>query len=268
MLKLKFFCLLTTLVFLPGTVFGAEIYSIQVGVYQDIKNAENQCQALRSKIEPSQLEALRIEKKGPQYAVRIGRFNQEKPARELLSRAKKAFPQALLWKGEYKKTQIIRLYRPTPQGQKKESPIVSSPSLSAVFPGSGEAGPKTPAPEPAPKGRNTSSVGINTLPENTLEMGRAMLWGTILESSPLPGNPLGLNPEKEVFRLMVRVEKSEALKGYPNFLRDKETEEIIVFSEVRPPFFIPAQRIKAVVEYRGDKYRRFFWIKQAEPIKP
>jgi hypothetical protein len=268
LLKLKFFWLLTALVLLPGSVSGAEIYSIQVGVYQNIKNAENQCRALQSQIEASHLEALRIEKKGPQYAVRIGRFNQEKPARELLSRILKTLPQAFLWKGDYDPAQIVRRYGPSPPGQKKESPSGSGPSLPAVFPPSEKTGPKTPASEPAPKGRTTSPPAINTFSENTLEMGRAMLWGTILESSPLPGNPLGLTPEKEIFRVMVRVDKSEPLKGYPNFLQDKETEEIILYSEVRPPFFVPAQRIKALVEYRGDKYRRFFWIKQAEPIKP
>jgi len=68
--------------------------------------------------------------------------------------------------------------------------------------------------------------------------------------------------------VMVRVDKSEAVKGYLNFLQDKETEEIILYSETRRPFFIPAQRIRALVEYQGDKYKRFFWIKQVEPIKP
>ena len=57
---------------------------------------------------------------------------------------------------------------------------------------------------------------------------------------------------------MVRVDKSEAVKGYPNFLQDKETEEIILFSETRQPFFLPAQKIRALVEYQGDKYKRLF----------
>jgi hypothetical protein len=268
LLKLKLFYLLTALVLLPGSVCCAEVYSIQIGVYSKIENAENEYQVLRNTIDPAHLEALRIEKKGPQYAVRIGRFNQEKPARELLFRIKKTLPQAFLWKGAYDPAQIVRLYGLPPQGQKKESPSAPGPSLPPVFPDSRKTGPPTLTMEPVPKGRNTYPPDINIPSENTLEMGRAMLWGTILESSPLPGNPLGLTPEKEIFRVMVRVDKSEPLKGYPNFLRDKEAEEITVFSEVRPPFFIPAQRIKAVVEYRGDKYRRYLWIRQAEPVKP
>jgi hypothetical protein len=264
----KIFWLLMALHLFPGSVSGAEIYSIQTGVYQKIENAENQYQILLRMIDPSHLEALRIEKKGPQYAVRIGRFDQEQPGRELLSRVQKIIPQAFLWKGAYNKAQIVRLYGPTPPGEKKESPSTSNPSPSAGFPGSGEPRPKTPAPKPAPKERNTSPVAINTFNETSLETSRAMLWGTILESSPLPGNPLGLTPEKEIFRVMVRVDKSEPLKGYLNFLQDKETGEITLFSEVRPAFFVPGQRIKALVEYRGDKYKRFFWIKQSEPIKP
>jgi len=227
-LKQTFIGLLTALVILPGSVSGAEIYSVQVGIYQKIENAENQCQALRKIIEPAHLEALRVEKKGSNYAVRIGQFNEENPARQLLSRIKKAFPQAFLWKGEHKNAQIVRQYGPAPLREKKE-------------------------PE---------------FPESPLEIRRAILWGTVLESSPLTGNPLGLVPEKEITRVMVRVDKSEAVKGYLNFLQDKETEEIILYSETRRPFFIPAQRIRALVEYQGDKYKRFFWIKQAEPIKP
>jgi hypothetical protein len=220
LLKLTLLLLLAALMIIPGTVFGAKIYSVQAGTFQKIENAENQCQALRKMIEPAHLEALRIEKKGPNYAVRIGQFNQEKPARHLLSRIKKAFPQAFLWR------------------------------------------------ELSPKGRDTTREGKISFLESPLEIRRAILWGTVLESSPLTGNPLGLVPEKEISRVMVRVDKSEAVKGYPNFLQDKETEEIILFSEIRQPFFIPAQRIKALVEYQGDKHKRFFWIKQAEPIKP
>ena len=120
----------------------------------------------------------------------------------------------------------------------------------------------------SPKGKYTTQGGRNNLPENPLEIRRAILWGTVLESSPLTGNPLGLVPEKEITRVMVRVDKSEAVKGYPNLLQDKETEEIILYSETRQPFFLPGQRIRALVEYQGDKYKRFFWIKQVEPIKP
>jgi len=227
-LKQTFILLLLALMIIPGTVSGAEIFSVQVGNYQKLKNAEKQYNALRRKIDPTHLEAWRIDKNGPRYAVRIGKFNQEKPARQLLSRIRKAFPQASLWKGDYKKSQIVRVYGPTSLREKKE------PSF----------------------------------PENPLEIRRAILWGTVLESSPLTGNPLGLVPEKEISRMMVRVDKSEAVKGYPNFLQDKETEEIILFLETRQPFFLPAQKIRALVEYQGDKYKRFFWIKQVEPVKP
>ncbi len=276
MLKWMLIGLWTALMMLPGSVSGAEIYSVQVGIFQKIKNAEHQCQAIRRMIEPTRLEALRIEKKGPHYAVRIGQFNQEKPARQLLSRIIKAFPQAFLWKGEYQKAQWVRLYGPAPQRQKNEPPSTSGPSRSTFPSESGESGqeslltiPEKPLKkELSPKDRDTTRQGKNSFPESSLEIRRAILWGTVLESSPLTGNPLGLVPEKEITRVMVRVDKSEAVKGYPNFLQDKETEEIILYSETRQPFFFPAQKIKALVEYQGDKYKRFFWIKQAEPIKP
>jgi len=275
-LKLTFIGLLTALVILPGSVSGAEIYSVQVGIYQKIENAENQCQALRKMIGPAHLEALRVEKKGIHYAVRIGQYDQEKPARQLLSQIKKAFPQAFLWKEEHKNAQIVRRYGPASLREKKEPEFASSPSRPTYPSGSGgtRQEPLVPIPgkppeaEFSPKGKYTTQGGRNNLPENPLEIRRAILWGTVLESSPLTGNPLGLVPEKEITRVMVRVDKSEAVKGYPNFLQDKETEEIILYSETRQPFFLPGQRIRALVEYQGDKFKRFFWIKQVEPIKP
>ena len=271
-----FIGLWTALMILPGSVYGAEIYSVQVGIYQKVKNAEHQCQAIRRRIEPPQLEALRIEKQGPHYAVRIGQFNQEKTARQLLSRITKAFPQAFLWKGEFKQAQWVRLYGPAPHRQKKETPATSGPSRSPFPSGSGEAGPEAlfTIPEKPlkknllPEDRDTTPEGKNSFPESPLGIRRSILWGTVLESSPLTGNPLGLVPEKEITRVMVRVDKSEAVKGYPNFLQDKETEEIILYSDTRQPFFLPAQKIRALVEYQGDKYKRLFWIKQVEPIKP
>ena len=210
------------------------------------------------------------------YAVRIGQFNQEKPARKLLSTIKQTIPQAFLWKGDYKKSQIVRRYGPhlTPGEKRTRFRLQPVPANLPLRIGRDQAG------NPGHYSGKTSGDGTfterqichpggkNNLPESSLEIRRAILWGTVLESSPLPGNPLGLVPEKEITRVMVRVDKSEAVKGYPNFLQDKETEEIILYSEIRQPFFIPAQKIKALVEYQGDKYKRFFWIKQAEPIKP
>jgi hypothetical protein len=276
LVKLTFIGLLTALVILPGSVLGAESFSVQVGMYQRLNNAEKQCQAIRRMIGPTQIEALRIEKKGSHYAVLIGQFDQGKPARQLLSRIKKPFPQAFLWKGEYTEAQVVRRYGPPPSREKKEPEFASGPSRPTYPSGPGETGQETlvavpgkpPEAERSLKGKDSLPGGKNNLPESSLEIRRAMIWGTVLESSPLPGNPLGLVPEKEITRVMVRVEKSEAVKGYPNFLRDKEMDELTLYAEVRQPFFIPAQKIRALVEYQGDKYKRFFWIKKAEPINP
>ena len=276
MLKQTFLLLFTALMIFPGTVSGAEVFSVQVGSYQELRNAENQCDTLRKKIDPTRMEDWRIEKNGLHYAVRVGRFNQEKPARKLLATIKQTIPQAFLWKGDYNDTLIVRRYGPPPLREKNEPEFASNPSLPTYPSGSGE--PKQekpvaisgnpPVTELSLKGKYAAQGRKNNLPESSLEIRRAIIWGTVLESSPLTGNPLGLVPEKEITRVIVRVDKSEAVKGYPNFLQDKESEEIIFFSEVRQPFFLPAQKIKALVEYQGDKYKRIFWIKQAEPIKP
>ena len=118
-MKLSFFLLLMVLLILPGSVFGAEIFSVQVGIYQILNNAENQCLALRRMIDPALLEALRVDKNGPLYVVRVGQFHQEKPAGQLLSRIKQVFPQAFLWKGDYDKIPIVGRYGPASLREKK-----------------------------------------------------------------------------------------------------------------------------------------------------
>jgi SPOR domain len=276
LLKQTFLYLLAVLLIIPGTVSGADIFSVQVGSTQKLKNAEKQCHALRRKIDPAHLEDWRIEKNGSRYAVRVGRFNEEKPARKLLSAINQTVAQAFLWKGDYNKSHVVRRYGPASLQEKKEPESASSPSraiISSVPEETRQETPvtnpeKPPAAERSPKDKYTIEEGNGNLPAGSLEIRRAILWGTVLESSPLSGNPLGLVPEKEISRVILRIEKSEAVKGYPNFLQDKETMEITLFSEIRQPFFIPAQKIKALVEYQGDKYKRLFWIKQAEPIKP
>jgi hypothetical protein len=276
MVKLTFFGLLTALVLLPGFVSGAEIYSVQIGSFKQIENAEKQCRSLQKKIDLSQKETWRIEKIGSRYAIRIGQFTQENPALELLSRVKQTVPDAILLKGASKKAKIVRLYEATAPRQRKESPSGPSPSLSAVSSGPGESRMETPvtilAPppksEPPPPGEKTIPGNKSTLTEKPLEIGRAMLWGTILEGSPLSGTSLGMTSDKEIFRVKVRVTRTEQVKGSPNFLPDKEREVITLFSKARQPFFIPEQKIKALVEYKGDKYKRFFWIEQVEPFNP
>jgi hypothetical protein len=158
----------------------------------------------------------------------------------------------------------------------KESPSGPSPPPSAVSSGSGKTRTETPVtiPDKTPKAEvpqpenNTLPANKNTLSEKPLEIGRAVLWGTIMESRPLSGTSLGLPSDKEVFLVKVRVARTEPVEGFPNFLPDKEREEITLFSKARQPFFIPEQKIKALVEYKGDKYKRFFWIEQVEPFNP
>lgn len=249
--------LLISLACIPGLVWAVEIYSIQAANFKKIKKAEQQCQVLRKKIAQVRKETWRIEKTGSRYAVRIGQFNQEKPALELLTRIKQTVPDAFLWKGELKKALIVKTYKAAVHRQKGSKPETPDTISS-----------KTPAREyPAPNGKIAQENKKNRV-ENPLKIGRAVLWGTILETSTLPGYSLGLAAEKEIYRLKVRVDKTEAMQDFSNFLEDKEKEELTLFSEVHLPFFIPEQKIKGVVEYKGDKYKRFYWIKQVESMKP
>ncbi len=79
---------------------------------------------------------------------------------------------------------------------------------------------------------------------------------------------MGLPPGKKIYRLKIQVEESKEIKGFPDFLKEKEGELVTVFSETSPPFFQPGNKITAVAEYRGDRFSRFTWIIKPQAVKP
>ncbi|MCU0578220.1 MAG: SPOR domain-containing protein [Desulfobacterota bacterium] len=127
--------------------------------------------------------------------------------------------------------------------------------------------------EPAAQGPSLPGGSISRMnPEgppqadNTIPANRAWLQGSIREFSSLSSGQLGLKPVKEIFRLILQVEDTKEVAGYANLLTEKEGDLLTVFSENNLPFFKIGQRINALIEYRGNRYSRFFWIVKAEVL--
>jgi hypothetical protein len=267
--------LLISLLMIPGFVWAAEYYSIQAANFKTLLKAKQQCQILRKLIDQAGLEPWRIDKAGTRYVLRIGEFSQENQALGVLTQIKQIVPDAFLWKGKIKKQLTVVAYPVAEPRQKETPPIRSSLSPPSVPLEKTEIKVETSATIlPKKSEREYSVTDGTTAPgnkkaevENSQEVRQALLWGTILEVTPLPGTTLGLASKEMIYRLKVRVDKTEALPGVPNFLQDREQQKLILFSEVQLPFFIPEQKIKGSVEYKGDKYKRFYWIKQVEVVK-
>jgi hypothetical protein len=259
---------------LPGPA-SAETYSVQVGMYQNVKNAEKQFTALQKKKPALPLDFLRIEKSGNRFALRVGKFGDRAEALLLLSRLTPAYPQAFIWKGDWEKRNIVRLVnartspkpaepRGVPESRESPSPtrsaVVRDPAVpltgeAAEAPGDKKAGPSTDKPSPASA-------------DSGLTANRAVLFGTILDVVILPSMQPGFSPAKEWLRLVIQVEATTEVKGYPNYLQGKEGGPLTFFTENRSPLFKPGNKVRALVEYRGDKNSRFFWIIKPEPPSP
>ena len=125
-----------------------------------------------------------------------------------------------------------------------------------------------------PPARRTSPLSIDISKEGTasppakdaIPANRAWLTGTVRDAASLPPQQLGLKPGKEIFRLILQVEDTRPVAGYTNLMTEKQGDLITVFTENAQPFLKPGAKIKALVEYRGSQYSRFFWIVKTEPL--
>ena len=157
-------------------------------------------------------------------------------------------------------------------GSKRKTEAVTSPEArkkSASETGKTSAkGSKTSA-----RGTSLPTGGISKMEpsgppqaDTAISANRSWLQGSIREFSRLTSGQLGLKPVKEIFRLILQVEDSKEVAGYANLLTEKEGDLLTVFSENNLPFFKIGNRITALIEYRGNRYSRFFWIVKAEVL--
>lgn len=153
-------------------------------------------------------------------------------------------PDAFIWKGDLNPENILKIEKP-PTTSIDPQPREGIPSAIKRK-------------KRGPFGKSEPSSPIN----------QAMLRGTIREVNSLASERLGLPPGKNIYCLIIRIEESNNIKEFPNFLKEKESELITVFSETNLPFFQPGNKIRAVIEYRGDRFSRFYWMIEPHLVKP
>lgn len=287
-------------ILLGGGETQAEIFSLQVGIYKDFKNAQSQYASMYNALPETHRDSLRIEKSGSLYAVRIGRFETRAQAQEMLPLIKRVASEVFIRKGDLVTPDLFESKKRPPPGPpppdqsrtkagedqpKRNTPELKEPDLKRKT--EGPAPPElrlnlpanaekasgkgidqsAPAGPPSSRSASKAKEPPQTSPSGAvLPESRAWLYGSIREFSPLSPDQLGMRPGKEIFRLILRVDETKDITGYPNLLKGKEGDLLTVFSEENPSFFRVGGRIKAVIEYRGTQYSRFFWIAKAEPL--
>ncbi len=105
-----------------------------------------------------------------------------------------------------------------------------------------------------------SADAVPVMPNETAVKGHVEEY--CLTSSKL----LGIKPEIVLYKLVISVEKVEDIKG-PNFLKGKEGQLVTLYSKEGLSSKFYGEKIKAIVEYKGDERGGLFWIKRIEIIK-
>jgi hypothetical protein len=244
--KIKFLGsgILLIAVLLGGQEVWAKTYSVQIGAFQKYQNAQRQFKRFKKSVPSNLSDYLRIEKKGHEYVLKVGKMDDPEQALNLLSALKEHAPDAFVWKGDWVPKNILEM-RENPVGSAADHPKeekVLHPEGKKI--------------EPPPKA------------EQPLLINQALLTGTIREISSFPPEQLGMPYGKNIYRLIIRVESTNAIKGGPNFIKEREGELLTVFSEINPPIFRPGHKIKAVVEYRGNRLSRYYWIQKPQAFNP
>jgi len=108
---------------------------------------------------------------------------------------------------------------------------------------------------------NTLANAVPVIPNE------AILTGTIKEYCLTSASLSGISPEQILYRLVISVEEVEDVKGYPNFLKGKESQTLPFFTKEKPSSDLFGKRIKAHVKYMGDERGGRFWIRNIEIIK-
>jgi hypothetical protein len=241
--------LLSAGVLLLGVLLGnqtvwAKIYSVQLGVFQKYSNADRQFNQLKKSLPSNLSDHLRVEKTGKDYIIKVGKLEELEQAVNLLTALKDYYPDAFIWKGDWVQEKILTT---------QKNPIGSA---------------EPPAREekvPAPEGKKNEAPRQE---ESALQINQTILYGTILEIRSMTPEQLGLPPGKIVYRLVVRVEETKEIKGFPDFLKEKKGQPLTLFSETSPAFFKAGNKISAVAEYRGNRFSRFYWINHPHAVKP
>jgi hypothetical protein len=232
-------------VLLCGQELWAKIYSVQIGVFQNSQNAQHQFILLKKSLPSNLLDHLRIEKTGKAYVVKVGKLDDLEQALTLLSAVTPLFPDAFIWRGDLNRERTLKTEKiPTtfedPHSKEGKVPMFI-------------------------ERKNIEPSGKSEIPS---PINQSMLRGTIREINSVASDQLGMPSGKNVYRLIILVEETKEINGFPDYLKEKEGELLTVFSETNPPFFKPGNKIVAIAEYRGNRFSRFYWINKPQAVKP
>lgn len=210
----------------------AEVYTIQLGAFQNYSNAQREYRRLKKVLPTNVADYLRVEKAGKDYILQAGRFENPQKALAVLTALKSYSPDAFVRKGE----------------EVQSGPVEHGPDVEKI------PSKKRSKNEPAAKGEPSFSIT------------KALFYGTIKEINPFNPEQLGLLPGKEIYRLTIRVDETKEIEGSPDILKDQKGQLLTIFSETKPSFFQPGRRISAVVEYRGNRFSRYYWITKPQAL--
>jgi len=210
----------------------AEVYTIQLGAFQKYANAQREFSRLKKSVPSNLGDYLRVEKTGKDYILQAGRFEDPEKALTVLKALKDYSPDAFIRKEEKVQNR--------PAGRRPQVEKIPS----------------------AKKSKNEPAAGRDP----SLPVPKALFYGTIKDISSFNPEQLGLPPGKDIYRLAIRVDETKEIEGLPDLLKDQKDQLLTLFSETKPPFFQPGRRISAVVEYRGNRFSRYYWITKPQAL--
>ena len=215
-----------------------EYYSIQIASHGTLESAQRQFRILKKRLPDDDLAYLRVEKIGDLFSVRLGRFNDKESALSLLNRLRPQLPGAVILKVPIKDANIIDIYgEGLPADLKEPRPRETREAK----------------PSGSPKKDDGTAGGTSPV------FSRSVIKGTVLESRVAPSGLTCSGSKGVLYLIMVYVEEVEDVANYENFLRDKKDRSLSFFTG-EAPAALSGKRIKAIVEYRGDKRCRLYWI--------
>ncbi|UCH80893.1 MAG: tetratricopeptide repeat protein [Nitrospiraceae bacterium] len=113
---------------LPQNVNSSQMYhTIQTNSYYSVSDAKRHFDAIVNSLVETQLEYLRIEKKGKFFTVRLGKFMDYSSARRFLQNIKSKLPNAIVMKTYLNKERIVELYSGSVKMNIEEPDIRSYP---------------------------------------------------------------------------------------------------------------------------------------------
>ena len=73
-------------------------------------------------------------------------------------------------------------------------------------------------------------------------------------------------PDRVIYKLRISIEKTEDIAGSPNFVKSRAASSLTAYSEDKNALDLYGEKVKAIVEFKGDERGGNFWIKQINVV--